>query len=452
MNTKIAETIVKSQKECPDLLKMTIPILIESTLHMMLGFVDVFMLGRYSDLAASGVNAANQVITVLSMVFLVFSSSGGILISQYLGAGQKENASRAGALSLLLHLISGIVISLLVFFFSTPMLNFIGAGENVFEHASQYLRLVGIFLFLQSMLSAMGVVLRSHGMAREPMLIAAGMNILNIILDILLVPGMGARGAALATVIGRAAGVTAMAFFLFTKVEKPSVFHLLRPWPRQELKQVFTLGVPAAAETFLYQLSQLIITSLVLWYLTENELIAKTYMSNIVALFLMFSYSVGQAAQIVIGHLVGAGDFDAAKQQGFRAFRLAVIISLSTVVISFVLRIPIMSCFTTNPEVIRYTEMLFIIEFFLECGRAANLTIIPCLRGAGDVRFPTMWAIFSNMMIGLGGAHLLAVVFHMGIHGLWIAMALDELFRAVVMLIRWNGSRWKNKQVTAHAQ
>ena len=63
-----------------------------------------------------------------------------------------------------------------------------------------------------------------------------------------------------------------------------------------------------------------------------------------------------------------------------------------------------------------------------------------------------MWAIFSNMVIGLGGAHLLAVVFHMGIHGLWIAMALDELFRAVVMLIRWHGSRWKNKQVTAHAQ
>jgi len=63
-----------------------------------------------------------------------------------------------------------------------------------------------------------------------------------------------------------------------------------------------------------------------------------------------------------------------------------------------------------------------------------------------------MWAIFSNMVIGLGGAHLLAVVLHMGIHGLWIAMALDELFRAVVMLIRWNGSRWKNKQVTAYAQ
>lgn len=94
MNKKIAETIINAENKAPELLKLTIPILIEATLHLMLGLVDVFMLSRYNDLAASGVNTANQVITVLSMVFLVFSSSSGILISQYLGAGQKENASR----------------------------------------------------------------------------------------------------------------------------------------------------------------------------------------------------------------------------------------------------------------------------------------------------------------------------------------------------------------------
>ena len=74
-------------------------------------------------------------------------------------------------------------------------------------------------------------------------------------------------------------------------------------------------GIPAAEETFLCQLSQLIITSLVLWYLSENELITKTYMSNIAILFLIFSSAVGQAAQIVVGHLVGAGDFDEAKNR-----------------------------------------------------------------------------------------------------------------------------------------
>lgn len=323
MHIKVADTIINAEKKTPELLKLTIPILIEATLHMMLGFVDVFMLSRYSDLAASGVNAANQVITVLSMVFLVFSSAGGILISQYLGADQKENASRAAALTLALQLISGLLISLFVFFFSSPMLRFIGAEEKVFESASDYLTFVGVFLFLQSLYSAMSVIIRSHGLTKQPMIFATVMNILNTLLNLLLIPGMGVKGAALATVIGRAAGVVGMACILFTKVEKPSIFRLLKPCPGRELKQVFKLGVPAAAETFLYQLSQLIITSLVLWYLSENELIAKTYMSNIVILFLIFSSAVGQAAQIVIGHLVGAGNFDEARKQGFRAFRLA---------------------------------------------------------------------------------------------------------------------------------
>lgn len=348
----------------------------------------------------------------------------------------------------MLHLISGVVISLLVFFFTGPMLRFIGAEEKVFEFASQYLKLVGGLVFLQSLYNALSVIIRSHGMAKQPMVFASLMNIINIVLDLLLIPGMGVKGAALGTVIGRAAGVIGLTCLLFMKVEKPSVFRLLKPWPGKELKQVFKLGVPSAAETFLYQVSQLIITSLVLWFLSDNELIAKTYMSNMACMFLIFSAAVGQAAQIVVGHLVGAGNFDEAKKQGFRAFRLAAIISQSTVLFALLFRVPIMSCFTSNPEVIRYTEGLFIIEIFLELGRACNLTIIPCLRGSGDVKFPTLWAIFSNMIIGLGGAHLLAIVCHMGIYGLWIAMALDELFRAVVMLIRWHGSRWMHKQIT----
>lgn len=452
MHIKIADTIIKAENKAPDLLKLTIPILIETTLHIMLGFVDVFMLSRYNDLAASGVNAANQVITVLSMVFLVFSSSAGILISQYLGAGQKEKASRAAAISLALHLLSGLMISLLVFFFSSPMLRFIGAEEKVFEFASDYLILVGVFLFLQALYSAMNVIIRSHGMTKQPMVFATVMNIINTLLNLLFIPSMGVKGAALATVIGRAAGVVGMACFLFAKVEKPSIFRLLRPFPGRDLRQVFKLGVPAAAETFLYHLSQLIITALVLWHLSENELITKTYMSNIAMLFLIFSSAVGQAAQIVVGHLVGARKFDEAKRQGFRAFRLAAIISEATVLLAIIFRVPIISCLTSNPEVIRYTELLFVIELFLELGRACNLTIIPCLRGSGDVKFPTLWAIFSNLIIGLGGAHLLAIQCHMGIYGLWIAMALDEVFRAVVMLIRWKGSQWKNKRIAMQEQ
>ena len=84
MKTIRREPVQKAPGAEMSLMKLAIPILVETALVMMMGFVDVFVLGRYDDLAASGVNAANQVVIVVSTVILVFSSAGGILISQFL--------------------------------------------------------------------------------------------------------------------------------------------------------------------------------------------------------------------------------------------------------------------------------------------------------------------------------------------------------------------------------
>lgn len=62
------------------------PIFIETALFMLLGFVDVFVLSRYDDLAASSVNTANQAVSIITIVFTVISGASAVLISQYLGA------------------------------------------------------------------------------------------------------------------------------------------------------------------------------------------------------------------------------------------------------------------------------------------------------------------------------------------------------------------------------
>ena len=134
---------------------------------------------------------------------------------------------------------------------------------------------------------------------------------------------------------------------------------------------------------------------------------------------------------------------------GIRAFRLAIIVTAAVSTIGILGRHLIVSRFTDNADVIRIASTLLIMNFFLELGRTTNLTIIPCLRGAGDVTFPTAWAVFSNWIIGLGGAQLLGVVCGYGIYGLWIAMAFDEVFRAVLMLLRWRGKRWEGRTATA---
>ena len=429
------------------------PIFIETALFMLLGFVDVFVLSRYDDLAASAVGTANQAVSIVTIVFTVISGASAVLISQYLGAEKRGNASRIAALSLTINFIFGIVISLGLVLFNRQILSFIGAKGQLLELSGQYLSIVGGFIFLQAVLSNASVIIRNHGLTKITMYVTVGMNIVNTGLDVLFVlgllgfPKLGVTGVAIATTFSRIAGMIVLGIVLFTKVEKPSIFKLLKPFPKDDLKDIFKIGIPSALETFLYNLSQLVITSLVLNFLTEAELITKTYVQNITMFFYLFAVAIAQASQIITGHLVGAKKTDEAYRRGFRSYSFALAIAAGICVIGVIFRSELMGIFTADEAVITMGANILLINTVLEFGRTTNLVLIACLRGSGDVYFPTFCAIFSNWLISVLGSYLLAVVFGMGIYGLWIALAADECIRGVMMILRWKSGKWKTKRV-----
>ena len=90
---------------------------------------------------------------------------------------------------------------------------------------------------------------------------------------------------------------------------------------------------------------------------------------------------------------------------------------------------------------------ILLMNVFLELGRTTNLVLIASLRGAGDVIFPTACAVFSMWVISVLGSYLFAVVFGMGIYGLWIAIAADECFRGIFMIMRWKSKKWKKSAI-----
>lgn len=423
------------------------PIFVETALFMLLGFVDVFVLSRYNDLAASSVNTANQSVSIVTIVFTVISGASAVLISQYLGANRKENASRIAAMSILFNLITGIIISALLVVFSKDILVFIGATGTILEFASEYLKIVGGFIFLQAVLASMTVIIRNHGLTKISMYVTVGMNILNTVLDVILVPKLGVVGVAVATTFSRVLGTIVLAVVLFTKVEKISIFKLLKPFPFGDTKDIIKIGVPSALESFLYNISQLVITSIVLNFLLSTELIAKTYVQNITMFFYIFAVSIGQASQIITGHLVGANEMDKAYKRGMKAYLTALVVTLSASAIGVVFGKQLMGIFTDNAQVIMFGANILIINLFLEFGRTTNLVIIACLRGAGDVYFPTLCAIVSMWLVSVLGSYILAVVLGYGIYGLFVALAADEILRGVLMLIRFKSGKWKTKRV-----
>lgn len=430
------------------------PIFVETALFMLLGSMDVFILSRYDDLAASAVNTANQAISIMTIVFSVISGSSAVLISQYLGAEKKESASRIAALSITFNFLFGLLVSALFLFFGDAFLRLIGAEGEVLGFAQQYLSIVGGFIFLQAVLSAISVIIRNHGLTRITMYVTVGMNVVNGLLDMVFVlglfgmPRLGVVGAALATGFSRIAGLIILAVYLFRKVEKPSIFRLHRPFPTKDALDMLKIGIPSALETFLYNLSQLVITSIVLRCLTDGELVTKTYVQNISSFFYIFAVSIGQGSQIITGHFVGAHDYDEAYRRGFSAYRYALACSLGMCAAGVIFRTQLMDIFTDDPEVIALGANIIILNLLLEFGRTTNLVLIAGLRGAGDVYFPTGCAIFSNWAISVLGSYILAVVFGLGIYGLWIAIAADEVIRGILMILRWHSRKWTGKGIT----
>ena len=246
-----------------NLMSLTWPILIETILFMLLGFIDIFVLSRYDDVAASAVSAANQVVSICNLVFTIVSGATAILISQSLGAGQRERASRVAALSLTFNLALGLGVSAVVALFSREILGFIGAKNLVLEYGAQYLQIVGGFIFTQAVLNSITSILRSHGFTKTSMYVTAIMNGLNALLDSAFVlgwfglPQLGAAGVAIATTLARVIGVAILLYILFHSVESPAIFTKLLPFPKKDFAMMMKVGLPSAFESINYNVSQL---------------------------------------------------------------------------------------------------------------------------------------------------------------------------------------------------
>lgn len=436
------------------LFRLAWPIFIETALFMTLGFIDVFVLSQNDDISAAAVSTANQAVSIFTLVFAVISTACAVMISQYLGAKRKEDASRVAALSIVLCFIVGIIISIALVALSRPILELIGSSGVVLEYGSEYLKIVGGFLFFQALLTVGSTILRNHGLTTVSMYISAGMNVINTVFDIILVmglfgfPKMGVYGVALATSVSRVAGTIVMFIIIFKKVETPKIFKLLKPVPWAEIKRLLKIGVPSAFESFNYNVAQLVVTSIVLIFLSDTDLSTKTYVSNIAMFFYIFSSSIGQASQILVGHQVGAGQHDVAYKSALRSFRIAFAITMGMSILGIIFRQQLLGLFTDNQNIISLGSTLIILNIFVEMGRTSNLVIISSLRGAGDVIFPTAVAIFAMWILSTFGSYLLAIVFNLGLPGMWIAFAADECFRGVLMLIRWKRGKWRTKSLT----
>ena len=426
------------------------PIFIETLLVMMLGAVDTFMLSRYSDNSVAAVGVVNQLMNLVFLLFEVISIGTSILCSQYIGAGRRDKVIQVVGISLIFNLLSGLAISLGLYFFADNLLHMMGLRPDLMSDGLPYMKIVGGFAFLQAISLSLSASLRSADKAKYPMYVSVIVNVLNIIGNYSLIfgkfgmPALGVEGAAISTSLCRFASVVMLFVILFKKHIPSFPKELFLPFPWIELKNLLKIGIPSAGEHFSYSLSQVVITYFINM-ISNQALATRTYIVNIVMFTYIFALSIAQGGAILIGHLVGMKKINGAYAIGKRIMRLCTATSVTLSLMTAIFGKHILSMLTSDPWIISTGATILWVEILLENGRALNLFGVNSLRSAGDIYFPVLVGIVVMWGVQVVGSYILGISIGWGLVAMWVVFALDENIRGYIFLRHWNSFKWVGK-------
>lgn len=431
----------------PGILSLTWPIFIELLLQMLVGNADQVMVGRFDPNGVGAIGNANQITSLVLLVFSVICTASTILISRYLGAEDRGRVNQTYTLALLVNGIFGLAVGGLLMGLCGPIFSLMQVPAEIFDKSCLYLRIIGGGMVFQSVYLTFTSFFRSNQMMKESMLVAVIMNLLNIAGNWVLIggafglPALGVAGAALSSDLSRVVGVALIAILFRRKFGRVLSLSHLRPFPADQLRRLLRIGIPAGGESISYNLSQVAIQSICNLF-AIFVINTRVYANMFAMLTYMFGSAISQAAQVMAAHLMGAGRVEDVDRLVKRTLLSALAISTLVALVLLAFCKPLLGLFTQDPQVLELFRLIMIIEIPLEVGRAVNMVMCRALQACGDIRFPITICIFSAWLTAVGGGFLLAVPMGLGLAGLWIAMACDECLRAVLFLWRWHSRAW----------
>jgi putative MATE family efflux protein len=429
------------------LLALAWPIFVEQLLHLSTGFADTVMVSHVSDGAVAALGTANHLIFICIVMFGMVGIGASVVITHHLGAKDRPGADDIARTAIAASTWLGLIASVLVFTLAQPLLNMMQLSPALQHYALPFLRIMGATIFIESMIQGICAVLRAHGFTREPMVVVLGQNILNVagnsilLFGLLGAPKMGVEGVALSTVFSRIVACAVLWILLKKRIGTRIVWQDFIKLPRERLQRILHIGLPSAGEPLCWMLAFMAITAFTA-RMGDTQLATQTYTMQIVMIMIICSIAIGSASEIMIGHLIGAGEFEQAQRQLLRNFRVGLAINMVMTVIVVLLSPWILHFLTKDPVIVAGSLVLMRMGLLLEPGRVFNIVLISGLRATGDARYPVFVGICSMWVIMAGGSWLLGTYFGLGLVGVWLAITADEWLRALLMYRRWKQRKW----------
>jgi len=414
------------------ILQISVPMTLALLINVLYNVVDRMYIGHMPGtgaLALTGIGLAFPLTVMISAFQSLCSSGGSPLFSIARGKGEREEAGAVLANTYTLLLILGIALTLFGYLVKEPLLWLIGANEETFRYANEYLEvyLLGTVFVLTSM--GMNPFINAQGASRIGMLTVLIGAVINIILDPILIYGfdMGVRGAALASVIAQAAScVWTHSYLTGKKAEYKIERRLLRLRP-ELVKKILSLGttgfiaqVTNSAVSMIYN-AQLAAIGGTMW------VTAMTVVSSIREIVMMPVSGFTSGAQPVMGFNYGARRYDRVKQ-GIRTVTIGCFL-YQTLVWLLMMTFPeaFIRLFNSDPALLEYGSvgvrlffcmtMLFGLQI---CGQSVFVAL-------GRTKQAVFFSLLRKAFLVIPLALILPHWFGMGVYGVFLSEPLSDI-------------------------
>ena len=431
----------------------SIPMIIGNIAQQLYSTVDSIVVGKYvGDNALAAVGSAAPILNMLYVLFIGISAGVGIMVAQYFGARSKEDLSETIGNCITVTGISSLFLAVISPFIIRPALEMLNTPVALIDWCDSYL--------LISMLGAAGMayynilsgVLRGMGDSFSALLYLLVATVLNIVLDIVFVAGLGLEvpGVALATVIAQAASAL-LCLRKLTKMQGVFELNLEHLKPKSKyVKQIVSLGLPSGITQAIFSSAMIIVQSLTNSF-GEMFIAANVIIMRVDGFAMMPNFSFGTAMTTYSGQNIGAGKIDRVSQGAKQGTIMAVGVSATITAIILLFGKYLMGIFTDTTELVEMSRYLMGILAAGYIAMAVTQSFSGVMRGAGDTMTPMWISLITTVGIRVPLAYGISYLTRtpelpLGIKEcIQISLVTCWIMGAVLTSIFYARGKWKDK-------
>ena len=381
------------------ILVFTIPMLLGNIAQQLYNTVDSIIVGRFvGDNALAAVGSAGPIFNLLLVLFIGISVGATIMVSQYLGARNREALSRSIGCCITLTVIASAVIMVAGSLLAYPLLKLLNTPDSIIGWCRDYLIILSIGCVGSGLYNILSGVLRGLGDSVSALIYLLIATAINIVLDYCFVAylGLGVAGVALATIIAQ---MVSAVLCLRKLMHMEDLFDFRKEYLKPEKiysASLIRLGLPSGITQAILSMSMIVVQSLTNSF-GEQFIAANVIVMRIDGFVMLPAFSFGTAMTTYAGQNIGAGRMDrvtkGARQGTFCAMGISAVLTLLILLFGP----KIMGIFTETEELIALSYKMMRILSIGYIMMEVTQCLSGIMRGAGDTITP-MWISIANFI------------------------------------------------------